>query len=218
MNCSTPGFPIRHHLPEFALTHVHWVRGAIQPSHLLSPPLLLSSVFPGIRVFSSELALHIRWPKYWSVNFSISSSTEYSELVSFNIDWFDLLAVQGTLKGLLQHHNLKASILQCSVFIMVQLSHPYMTTGKTIALTISFIFKSLIFMLCMFSDPYILNAEVYRAKKMEGKSFPFLIWKQAWIDLITQQQKSNAENRPLPYLSSNRSALNHIFKLYYGLT
>ena len=102
---------------------------------LCRPFLLLPSIFPSIRVFSNELALHIRWPKYWSFSFSISSSNEYSGLISFRIDWFDL-AVQGTLKSLLQHHNSKASILQHSVFFMVQLSHPYMTTGKTIALTI----------------------------------------------------------------------------------
>ena len=97
------------------------------------PLLLLPSIFPSIRVFSKEAVLHIRWPKYWS--FSISTSNEYSEFISFKIDWFDLPAVQGTLKSLLQHHSSKASILWCSAFFMVQLSHPYMTTGKTIALT-----------------------------------------------------------------------------------
>ena len=98
--------------------------------------LLLPSIFPSIRIFSSESALHIRWPKYWSFSFSISPSNEYSGLISFRMDWLDLLAVQGTLKSLLQHHSSKASILQCSAFFMVQLSHPHMTTGKTIALTI----------------------------------------------------------------------------------
>ena len=97
---------------------------------------LLPSVFSSIRVFSSDLIVHIRWPKYWSFSFSISPSNEYSGLTSFRIDWFDLLAVQGTLKSLLQHHSSKASILQCSAFFMVQLSHPNMTTGKTIALTL----------------------------------------------------------------------------------
>ena len=107
------------------------------PSNHLIPALLLllPSIFPSIRVFSNELALPIRWPKYWSFSFSISPSNEYSGLISFRIDWFDLLAVQGTLKTLFQHHNWKASILQCSAFIMVHLSHPYTTTGKTIALT-----------------------------------------------------------------------------------
>ena len=100
--------------------------------HLL---LLLSSVFPSIRVFSNELVLHIMWPKYWSFSFRISPSNEYSGLISFRMDWLDLLAVQGTLKSLLQHHSSKASILWCSAFFIVHLSHPYMTTGKTIALT-----------------------------------------------------------------------------------
>ena len=103
---------------------------------ILCHPLLLSpSIFPSIRVFSNESALCIKWPKYWSFSFSISPSNEHSGLISFRMDWLDLLAVQGTLKSLLQHHSSKASILQCSAFFMVQLSHPYMTTGKTIALT-----------------------------------------------------------------------------------
>ena len=106
-------------------------------SHLIlcRPLLLPPSIFPSIRVFSNESALHIRWPKYWSFSFNISPSSEYSGLVSFRMDWLDLLAVQGTLKSLLQHHSSKASILRCSAFFIVQLSHPYMTTGKTIALT-----------------------------------------------------------------------------------
>ena len=102
---------------------------------LCHPLLLLPSVFPSIRVYSKESVLHIRWPKYWNFSFSISPFNESSGLISFRIDWLDLLAVQGTLKSLLQHHSSKASILWCSAFFMVQLSHPYMTTGKTIALT-----------------------------------------------------------------------------------
>ena len=98
-------------------------------------PLLLTSIVPSIRVFSNESALHIRWPEYWSFSFSTSPSNEYSGLISFRIDWFDLLAVPGTLKSLLQYHSSKASVLWCSVFFVVQLSHPYMTTEKTIALT-----------------------------------------------------------------------------------
>ena len=107
-------------------------------SHLIlcHPLLLLPSIFPGIRVFSNESVLHIRWPRYWSFSFSISSSNEYSGLISFRMDWLDLLSVQGTLKSLLQHHSLKASVLWHSAFFMVQLSHPYMTPGKIIALTI----------------------------------------------------------------------------------
>jgi len=103
---------------------------------LCHPPLLLPSVFPSIRVFSIELTLCIMWPKYWNFSFSISPSNEYSELISFRTDWFDLLAVQGIFKSLLQHHSSKAPILWCSAFFIIQLSHPYMTTGKTIALTI----------------------------------------------------------------------------------
>ena len=102
---------------------------------LCSPLLLLPSIFPSIRVFSNESALHIRWPKYWSLSFNISPSNEHPGLISFRVDWLDLPAVQGTLKSLLQHHSSKASILWCSAFFIVQLSHPYMTTGKTIALT-----------------------------------------------------------------------------------
>ena len=122
-----PGFPIHHQLPEPTQTHVHLIF-----CHSL---LLLLSIFPSIRVFSNESVLLIRWPKCWSFSFSISPSKEYPGLISFRIDWFDLLAVQGTLKSLLQHHSSKASILRCSAFFIVQLSHPHMTTGKTIALT-----------------------------------------------------------------------------------
>ena len=153
MDCSTPSFPVLHHLRELAQTNnVHWDGDAIQPSHPLFSLLPLPSTFPSIRVFSHELAVHIRWPKYWSFSFSISHSNEYSRLISFRIDWFDLLAVQGTLKSLLQHHSSKASFLWCSAFFMIQLSHPYMTIGKTLALTIwTFVGKvrSLLFsMLC----------------------------------------------------------------------
>ena len=133
MNCSTSGLPVLHYLPVLKL-----IDNLIQPSHLIHlilchSLLLLSSVFPSIRVFSSESLLHIRRPKYWS--FGFSTSNEYSGLISFRIDWFDFLAVQGTLKSHLQHHSSKASVLQCSAFFIVQLLHLYMTTGKTIALT-----------------------------------------------------------------------------------
>ena len=135
MDCGTPGFPVLHYLPEFTQTHVHWVGDAIQPIHPLlspSPPTLNLFQHQGL---SNESVLCIRWPKYWSFSFSISPSNEYSGLISFRIDWLDLLVIQGTLKSLLQHHSSKAPILQCSAFFIVQLSHPYMTTGKTIALT-----------------------------------------------------------------------------------
>ena len=131
MNCSTPGLPVHHQLPEATKTHVHRVSDAIQPSHPLSSLLLLPSIFPSIRVFSNESALHIRRPKYWSFSFNISPSNKHPGLISFRMDWVDLLAVQGTLKSLLQHHSPKAPILRCSAFFIVQLSHPYMTTGKT---------------------------------------------------------------------------------------
>ena len=135
MNRSTPRLPIHHQLPESTQTHVHQVGDAIQPSHPLSSLLLLPSVFPSIRVFSNESALCIRWPKYWNFSFNISPSNEHPGLISFRMDWLDLLAVQGTLKRLLQHHSSKASILLRSAFFTVQLLHPYMTTGKTIVLT-----------------------------------------------------------------------------------
>ena len=133
---STPAFPVLHHFSELAQTHVHQVGDAIQPPHLLSSPSPPTFIFPSVRVFSKGLALHIRWPKYWSFNITISPFNEYLRLISFRIDWFDLLVAQGTLKNLLQHYSSKASILQHSVFFMVQLSHPYMTTRKIIALTI----------------------------------------------------------------------------------
>ena len=132
---SMRGLHVHHQLPEFTQTHVHRVSDAIQHHILCHPLFLLPSIIPSIRVFSNESALRKRWSKYWSFSFSISSSNEYSGLISFRMDWVDLLAVQGTLKSLLQHHSSKASILQCLAFFIVQLSHPYMTIGKTIALT-----------------------------------------------------------------------------------
>ena len=135
MNRSTPGLPVHHRLQESIQTHVHRVDDAIQSSHPLRPLLLLPSIFPSIRVFFNESALHIRWPEYWSFSFSISPSIEYSGLISFRIDWLDPLAVQGTLKSLLQQHSSKASIVRHLVFFIFQLSHSYMTTGKIIALT-----------------------------------------------------------------------------------
>ena len=135
MDCSMPGFPVLHHLPELAQTHSP--ESVMTSNHLVlcHPLLLLPSIFPSIRVFSNESALCIKWPKYWSFNFSISHSNQYSGPISFRMDWLDLLAVQGTLKSLNQHHSSKASVLWCLAFFIVQLSHPYMTTGKTIALT-----------------------------------------------------------------------------------
>ena len=135
MNHSTPGLPVHHQLPEFTQTHVYRVGDAIQPSHSLSSPSPPAPIPPSIRIFSNESTLHMRWPKYWSFSFSISPSKEIPGLICFRMDWLSLLAVQGTLKSLLQHHSSKASILWRSAFFTVQISHPYMTTGKTIALT-----------------------------------------------------------------------------------
>ena len=135
MNCSTPGLPIHHQLPESTQTHFHWVGDAIQSSHPLLSPSPPALIFPSIRVFSNESALRIRWPKYWSFSFSFSPSNEHPRLISCRVDWLDLLAVQGTLKSLHQHYSSKTSIVPCSAFFLVQLSHPSMTTGKTIDLT-----------------------------------------------------------------------------------
>ena len=135
MNRSMPGLPVHHQLPESIQNHVHPVSDAIQPSHPLSSLLLLPPIPPSIRVFSNESTLCTGWPKYWSFSFSIGPSNERPGLISSRMDWLDLLAVQGTLKSLLQHHISKASIFRCSAFFTVQLSHSYMTTGKTIALT-----------------------------------------------------------------------------------
>ena len=135
MGCSTPGFLVHHN--SWRLLTLMFIELVMPSSHLVLcyPLCLLPSIYPSIRVFSNESVLRIRWPKYWSFCFSISLSNEYSGLISFRIHWFELLAVHGTLNSLLQHHSSKASILSCSTFFTVQLSHPYMTTGKTIALT-----------------------------------------------------------------------------------
>ena len=134
MNRSTPGLPVHYSRSSLRLTSIESV---MPSSHLIlcHPLLLLPPIPPSIRVFSNESALRMRWPKYWSFSFSIIPSKEIPGLISFRMDWLDLLEVQGTLKSLLQHHSSKASILQCTAFFTVQLSHPYMTTGKTIALT-----------------------------------------------------------------------------------
>ena len=134
MNCSMPVFSVHY---SWSLFKVKSIELMILSNHLILcyPLLLLPSVFPSIRVFSSGSALRIRWPKYWNFSFSISPSNEHSGLISFRMDWLDLLAIQGTLKSLLQHHSSKASILRCSAFFIVQLSHPSMSTGKIITLT-----------------------------------------------------------------------------------
>ena len=135
MDCSMPGHPVHHQLRN--LLKFMLIVSVMPSNHLIlcCPLLLPPSIIPRIRIFSNESVLRIKWPKYWSFSFNISPSNEYSGLISFRIDWFDLLAVQGTLKSLLQYHSTKASILWCSAFFTVQLSHQYMTTGKTIVLT-----------------------------------------------------------------------------------
>ena len=142
-----PGFPVHNQLPELGQTHVHWVGDAIQPSHPLSspfPPAFNLSQHQGLFQWVSSC---IRWSKYWSFSITISPSNEYLGLISFRIDWLDLLAVQGTCKSLFQHHSSKASILWCSAFFTVQISHPYMTTGKTIVLTIRTFFSKVMSLL-----------------------------------------------------------------------
>ena len=134
MDCNTPGFPVHHH--SWRLLKLMPIESVMPSNHLIlcHPLLLLPSIFPSFRVFSTESVPRIRWPKFWSFSFSISPFNEYSGLVSFRMDWFDLLVVQGTLKSLLQYHSSKASIFWCSAFFIVRFVHPYMTTGKTIAL------------------------------------------------------------------------------------
>ena len=135
MDCSTPGFPVHHQ--SWNLLRLRSIESVMPSSHLIlcHPLLLLPSIFPSIRVFLNESVLHMNWPKYWSFNFSFSPSNEYLGMISFTMDWLDLLAVQGTLKSLLQYLSSKASVPRHSAFFIVQLSHPHMTIGKTIALT-----------------------------------------------------------------------------------
>ena len=171
MDCSMPGLPVHHQLPEFTQTHVHQVGDAIQLSHPLSSPSPAFNL-SSIRVFSNESVLHIRYPKYWSFSFSISPSNEYSGLISFRIEWLDLLAVQGTLKTLLQHHSSKASILRHSGFFIIQLSHPYMTIGKTIALTTCTFVNKLISLLFNMLARFVM-AFLPRSKHLLISSFNF---------------------------------------------
>ena len=166
MNRSTPGLPVHHQLPEFTQTHVHWVGDAIQPLHPLSspsPPALSLSHHQG---FSSESALCIRWPKYWSFNFNISPSNEHPGLISFRMDRLDLLAVQRTLKSLLQYRSSKASILLDSAFFIVQLSHPYMTTGKTITLTSRWTFVGKVMSLLFNTLSRLVTTFLPRSKRL----------------------------------------------------
>ena len=197
MDCGTPGFPVHHQLPEFTQTHVHWVGDAIQPSHPLSYPFLWPSIFPSIRVFCNEPVLHIRWPKYWSFSFSISPSNEYSGLISFRIDLLDLLAVQGTLKSLLQHQTSKASILQHSALFIVPLSHPYMTTGKTIALTRqTFVGKVMSQLFSMLSRLVITFLPRSKCLLISWLQLPSaVIWEPPKIKSATVSEGGNRQNR-----------------------
>ena len=190
MDHSTPGFPVPHHLLEFVQTHVHWISDAIQPSHLLSPSSPLPSIFPSIRVFSNESALHLRWPKYWSFCFSISPTNEHSGLISFRMDWFDLLAVQGTLKSLLQHHTSKASILRCSAFFIVQHSYWYMTTGKTVALTRQIFFGKVMSLLFNMFSKFVI-AFLPRSRCL------LISWLQSPSAVILEPQKVKCHCFPI---------------------
>ena len=172
MDCSTPGFPVLHQLPELAQTHVHRVSDAIQPSHHLSSPSLPASNLSQDQDLFHSVSSLCRWPKYWSFSFNISPSNEYSGMISFRMDWFHLLSVQRTLKSLLQHHSSKASILWCSVFFIFQLSRPYMTIGKTIALTRrTFVGNELCPTLCNPMD-YTVHG-IVQARILEWVAFPF---------------------------------------------
>ena len=159
------------------------IKSVMPSNHLiLCHPLLLLSIFPSIRVFSSESLLHIRWPKYWNFSFSISPSNEFSRLISFRIDWFALFAVQGTLKRLLQHHSSKASVFWRSAFFMVQFSHLYMTTGKTIALTI-WTFVGKVMFLLFNTLPRFIIAFHPRSKSL------WISWLQSWSAVILEPKK-----------------------------
>ena len=187
MNHSTPGFPVHQQLPSsLKLMSIELV---IPSSHLIlcRPLLLLPPIPPSITVFSNESTLLMRWPKYWNFSFSISLSNEYPGLISFRMDWLDLLAVQGTLKSLLQHHSSKASILRCSAFFIVQLLHPYMTTGKTIALTRrTFVGKVMSLLLNMLSRLFITFLP--RSKRL------LISWLPSPSAVILEPQKIKSPN------------------------
>ena len=184
MDCSTPGFPVHHQLLE--LLKLMSIMSVISSNQLiLCSPFLPIFNHSSIRVFSNDSALHVRWPKYWSFNFSINPSSEYSVLTSFDfLDWFDFLAVQRTLKSLLNHHISKASVLQLSVFFAVQLSHPYMTTGKTIALTVHILVSKV--MSLLFN---MLSRLVVIFSSKEQASFNFVAAITIHSDFAAQEKK-----------------------------
>ena len=194
MNHSMPGLPVHHQLPEFTQTHV--IDSVMPSSHLIfcRPLFLLPPIPPSIRVFSNESTLHLRWPKYWSFSFNIISSKEHPGLISFRMDWLDLLAVQGTLKSLLQHHSSKASILQRSAFFIIQLSHSYMTTGKTIALT-RWIFVGKVMSLLLNMLSRLVITFLPRSKHL------VISWLQSPSAVILEPRKIKSELFPLfPHL------------------
>jgi len=182
MDCSTPGLPVHHQHSEPAQTHVHRAGDAIQPSQPLSSLLLQPPIFPTIRVFSNESVLCIRWPKYWSFSFSISPSNEYLGLISYRMNWLDPLSLQGTLKTLLQYHSSKASILWCSAFFTVQLSHPYMTTGKTIVLTRKTFVRKVMFLVFKMLPKFVI-AFLPRSKCL------LISWLQSASHVILEPKK-----------------------------
>ena len=189
MNHSTIGLPVHHQLPEFTQTQVHRVSDAIQTSQTLSSPSP-PAPNPSIRVFSNESTLHMRWPKYWSFSLSISPSNEHLGLISFRVDWLDLLAVQGTLKNILQHHSSKALVFRCSAFFTVQLSHPYMTTGKTIALTRwTFVGKVISLLLNMLSR--LVMTFLPRSKRL------LISWLPSPSAVILEPKKINSDSFPI---------------------
>ena len=182
-----PGFPVHHQF----LGH-WWYHPTISPCH---PLLLLPSILPSIRILSKESALHIRWPKYWSFSFSISPSNEYSGLISFKIDSFNLLAIQGTLESLLQHHSSKASILQCSAFFMVQHYHPYMTIGEVIALTRqTFVSEVMSLLFSMLSR--LIIAFLPRSKCL------LISWLQSPSEVIFEPKKIRSDTVSIAFLSN----------------
>ena len=190
MNHNTPGLPVHHKLPKFTQTHVHQDSDAIQPSHPLLSPSPPSLKRPSIRVFSNESALHIRWLKYWSFSFNISPSNEHPGLISFRMDWLDLLAVQGSL---LQHHSSKASILWHSAFFIVQPSRPYMITGKTIALTRqTFVRKVMSLLFNML--PRLVITFFPRSKRL------LISWLQSPSAVISAQKNSQSLFPPFPHI------------------
>ena len=187
---------------------------SVMPSNhpiLCHPCLLLPSVLPSIRVFSTESALHIRWPKYWSFSFSVSPSSDYSGLLSIRIDGFDLLAVQGTLKSLLQHHSLKTSILQCSAFFMVQLLHPYMTAGKTIALTV-WTFVSKVMSLLFYTLSRFVTAIPPRGKSL------LILWLQSLSALILEPKKMKSNSTFSPSICHEVIGLDTMFLVFWMLS